>query len=108
VADYLRAECIAVYVSPDPALAHLSQEDREAVERHLGFARNLRIRTEVIEGQDVAASVVEFARAQQATHIFMGRSHSKGWTERVHGSMLNRLVRRARDMEITIVAERRR
>jgi len=108
VADYLRAECIAVYVSPDPALAHLSQEDREAVERHLGFARNLRIRTEVIEGQDVAASVVEFARAQHATHIFMGRSLSKGWTDRVHGSTLNRLVRLARDMEITIVAERRR
>jgi two-component system sensor histidine kinase KdpD len=85
VADYLRAECIAVYVSPDPTLAQLSQEDREAVERHLGFAR-----------------------AQHATHIFMGRSLLKGWKERLHGSTLNRLVRLARDMEITIVAERRR
>jgi two-component system sensor histidine kinase KdpD len=68
----------------------------------------LRIRTEVIEGQDVAASVVGFARAQHATHIFMGRSYSTGWRERVRGSTLNRLVRLARDMEVTIVAERRR
>jgi two-component system sensor histidine kinase KdpD len=108
VADYLRAECIAVYVSPDVSLAHLAQEEREAVEKHLGFARNLRIRTEVIEGEDVAASLVEFARTQNATQIFMGRSFSKGWKRRLRDSALHRLVRLARDMEITIVAERRR
>jgi two-component system sensor histidine kinase KdpD len=108
VADYLRAECLAVYVSPDTALTSLSQEAREAVERHLGFARNLRIRTAVIEGEDVASSIVEFARAQNATQIFMGRSAAKDWGTRLRGSTLNRAVRLARDMEITIVAERRR
>jgi two-component system sensor histidine kinase KdpD len=108
VADYLRAECIAVYVSRDASLAGLSQEDREAIERHLGFARNLRIRTEVIEGHDVAASLVEFARAQNATQMFMGRSLSKDWQARLRGSMLSSVVRLARDLEITIVAERKR
>jgi two-component system sensor histidine kinase KdpD len=108
VADYLRAECLAVYVSPDSALTGLSQEERDAVERHLGFARNLRIRTAVVEGEDVASSLVEFARAQNATQIFMGRSLGKDWATLVRGSTLNRVVRLARDMEITIVAERRR
>ena len=108
VADYLRAECLAVYVSPDAAMTHLTQEQREAVEKHMGFARNLRIETTVIEGSDVAASAVDFARARQATQIFMGRSFSKGWKRRLRGSTLNRVVRLARDIEITIVAERRR
>jgi two-component system sensor histidine kinase KdpD len=108
VADYLRAECLAVYVSPDPSLAHLSQEEREAVEKHLGFARNLRIETTVIEGSEVAPSVVQFARARHATQIFMGRSFSKGWKRRLRGSTLHSVVRLARDIEITIVAERRR
>jgi two-component system, OmpR family, sensor histidine kinase KdpD len=108
VADYLRAECLAVYVSPDSALTGLSQQEREAVERHLGFARNLRIRTAVIEGKDVASSLVEFARAQNATQIFMGRTLAKNWGTLLRGSTLNRVVRLARDMEITIVAERRR
>ncbi|MBZ5594537.1 MAG: universal stress protein [Acidobacteriia bacterium] len=108
VADYLRAECLAIYVSPDPTLAHLAQEEREAVEKHLGFARNLRIETHVIEGNEVSESVVEFARARHATQIFMGRSPSQGWKHRVRGSTLHRAVRLARDMEITIVAERRR
>jgi two-component system sensor histidine kinase KdpD len=108
VADYLRAECLAIYVSPDPSLGNLAQEQREAVERHLGFARNLRIRTEVVAAQDVAEGIVHFARDHQATQIFMGRSFTKGWLQRLRGSTLQRVVRLARDIEITIVAERRR
>ena len=108
VADYLRAECLAIYVSPDASLASLSAEDREAVERHLGFARNLRIRTEIVEGLDLAAGVVQFAHAHGVTQVFMGRSVSKNWQQRLHGTTLQRVVRLARDIEITIVAERRR
>jgi two-component system, OmpR family, sensor histidine kinase KdpD len=108
VADYLRAECLAVYVSPDPSLGNLSQEQREAVEKHLGFARNLRIRTEVVAAHDVAEGIVQFARDHQATQIFMGRSFAKGWHQRLRGKTLQRVVRLARDIEITIVAERRR
>jgi two-component system, OmpR family, sensor histidine kinase KdpD len=108
VADYLRAECLAVYVSPDPSLSHLSDDDREAVEKHLGFARNLRIQTEVIEGRDVAAGLVEFARVHHATQIFMARRASTGWIRILHGSTLQQVVRLARDLEITIVAERHR
>lgn len=108
VADYLRAECFAIYVSADPALSHLSQEQRESVEKHLGFARNLRIEVSVVQGNVVADGIVEFARTRHATQIFMGRSPSKGWKHRLRGSTLHRVVRLARDMEITIVAERRR
>ena len=108
VADYLRADCLAVYVSPDPSLGNLSQEQREAVEKHLGFARNLRIKTEVVAAHDVAEGIVRFARDHHVTQIFMGRSQAKGWYRRLRGSTLQRVVRLARDIEITIVAERRR
>jgi two-component system sensor histidine kinase KdpD len=108
VADYLRADCLAVYVSPDPSLENLPQEQREAVEKHLGFARNLRIRTEVVAADDVAEGIVQFAHDHQATQIFMGRSLAKGWHRRLRGSTLQRVVRLGRDIEITIVAERRR
>jgi two-component system sensor histidine kinase KdpD len=108
VADYLRAECFAIYVTPDPSLSQLSPEQREAVEKHLGFARNLRIEVSVIHANEVADGIVEFARTRHATQIFMGRSPSAGWKHRLRGSTLHRVVRLARDMEITIVAERRR
>ena len=108
VADYLRAECLAVYISPDTTLARLSPEKREAVERHLGFARNLRIRTEVVPNDDISVGIVQFAHEHGATQIFMGRSTSRNWRDRLQGSRLQRVVRLARDTEITIVAERRR
>lgn len=107
VADYLRAECLAVYVSPD-ALDGLPADRRENVERHLAFARNLRIQTEVVESEDVAAGIVQFAHEHGVTQIFMGRSVSRSWIERLQGSTLQRVVRLARDTEITIVAERQR
>src|SRR5436189_4223913 len=39
VADYLRAECFAIYVSPRGDLSELSPRARDSVEKHLNFAR---------------------------------------------------------------------
>src|SRR6185369_7178063 len=55
VADYLRAECVAVYVSPQADLSELPEPERDAVERHLNFARNLHIETRVLQGQKPSA-----------------------------------------------------
>jgi two-component system sensor histidine kinase KdpD len=101
VADYIHAECLAVHVGED-------SHNREAVERHMSFARNLRIETHVIPGKDVPRALVEFARARGVTQIFMGRSAPLPWWKRYHETVVQRLVRQARDMQITIVAERRR
>jgi two-component system sensor histidine kinase KdpD len=100
VADYLHAECLAVHVGEQTA-------DREAVERHMTFARNLRIETHTITGGDVPSAVVEFARSRGVTQIFTGRSAPLPWWRRYRETIVQRLVRQARDMQITIVAERR-
>jgi two-component system sensor histidine kinase KdpD len=100
VADYLQAECLAVHVASDPG-------GREAVERHLSFARNLRIETHVLEGHDIPVAITEFARSRGVTQIFMGRSLAPAWWKPFSETVVQRLVRLARDMQITIVAERR-
>jgi len=101
VADYLHADCLAVHVGEDSA-------NREAVERHMSFARNLRIETHVIPGGDVPGALAEFARARGVTQIFMGRSAPLPWWKRYRETIVQKLVRQARDMQVTIVAERRR
>jgi two-component system sensor histidine kinase KdpD len=101
VADYLHAECLAVHVATDPA-------GRDAVERHLSFARNLRIETHVLEGHDAPLAITEFARARGVTQIFMGRSVPPDWWNPFSETVVQRVVRHARDMQITIVAEKRR
>ena len=101
VADYIHADCLAVHVG-DPT------HDRDAVERHMSFARNLRIDTHVLPGSDVSGAIAKFARAQGITQIFMGRSAPLPWWKRYRETTVQQVVRQARDMQITIVSERRR
>jgi two-component system, OmpR family, sensor histidine kinase KdpD len=102
VADYLQADCLAVHVAAsDP-------QSREAAERHLSFARNLRIETHVLDAADVPAALVSFAREQNVTQIFMGRSRPQPWWKFYSETIVQRVVRESREMQITIVAERRR
>jgi two-component system sensor histidine kinase KdpD len=101
VADYIHAECLAIHVGDAP-------HDREAVERHMSFARNLRIETHVIPGRDIPSAVAGFARTRGVTQIFIGRSAPLPWWKRYRETIVQQLVRQARDMQITIVAERRR
>jgi len=101
VADYIHAECLAIHVGD-------ATHDREAVERHMSFARNLRIEAHVIPGRDIASAVASFARDRGVTQIFMGRSAPLPWWKRYRETIVQQLVRQARDMQITIVAERRR
>ena len=99
MADYLQADCLAVHVSPAPAVD-------ETVERHMSFARNLRIQTHVIEGEDVPGTIAEFARVHRVTQIFVGRSPARPWWKRFGETVVQQVVRQARDIQITIVAER--
>ncbi len=107
VADVLHADCFAVFVAAHSDLQALPPVKREAVERHLNFARNLHIETRVLMGNDHAQALVDFARVHNARQIFLPRSVGKG-VSRVFGkSLVNRVVGMASDMEITIVADRR-
>jgi two-component system sensor histidine kinase KdpD len=101
VADYLQADCLAIHVARDA-------QSREAAERHLSFARNLRIDTHVVEAADVSKALTSFARAQNVTQIFMGRSTPRPWWKFYLETVVQRVVRDSHDMQITIVAERRR
>jgi two-component system, OmpR family, sensor histidine kinase KdpD len=107
VADITHANCFAVFVSEHPDLQSLPPAKRDAVERHLNFARNLHVETRVLEGRDHAETLVEFARLHNARQIFLPRQVGKG-TDRLLGkSLVNQVVSLAHDMEVTIVTDRR-
>jgi two-component system, OmpR family, sensor histidine kinase KdpD len=107
VADYLNADCFAVSILRDGGLPSLPPKQHDAIEQHLNFARNLHIETRVLEGEDVAATLVDFARVHQITHIFVARPQNVPKL-RLGRSMIQRIVRLAEDMQVTVVAERRR
>ena len=72
----------------------------------MSFARNLRIDTHVVDGPDVAAAIANFARGQRITQIFMGRPGPRPFWKRLRESVVQQVVRQARDKQITIVAQR--
>jgi len=108
VADYLQADCFAVFVHAQPDFSSLPTAQREAVERHLTFARNLHVDTRVIQGKDIATTLIDFARLNGITQIFMVRPQYSPWEGFIGRNLIHRIVRHARDMQVTIVAERRR
>src|SRR6185369_8633282 len=93
VADYLHAECFAVYWTAD-----LPPNEREHLERHIGFAKNLRIETSALAGKDIPKILGEFVREKKITQLFLCRSTRDR----------ERIIQSAKDLEITVVAERRR
>jgi two-component system, OmpR family, sensor histidine kinase KdpD len=100
VSDFLDAECFAVAVQP---AENCAPGNREAVERHLNFARNLHIETRMLEGKDAASLVIDFARQNQITQIFVTRPHVSRFLSR---DPVHRMIDLASDMQIVIVSDR--
>jgi two-component system sensor histidine kinase KdpD len=108
VADILGSNCFAVYVAEKDDLQSADSAKRRAVERHLNFARNLHIETRVLMGKDQALAIVDFARSHGARQIFMPRIIARGMERLRRKSLVNEVVSLAKDMEVTIVADRRK
>lgn len=108
VADYLQAQCFAVYVHTEANLASHPPARREAIERHLSFARNLHLETHVLQGTDTVGTLMTFARLHRVTQIYVARPQYSRWHGFLARNFVHRIVAEARDMQVTIVAERRR
>jgi two-component system sensor histidine kinase KdpD len=109
MADYLGADCFAVCVSSHGGGRSWVNQDVEGIQKHLNFARNLHIESRVLEGDDPAETIVDFARRNQVTQILVGRPKKRGFLNRfLFTDMVLRIVRKAKDIRVIIVAERRR
>ncbi len=107
VADYLNADCFAVCVLPGPGLDSLPEKTRSVIEQHLDFARKLHIETRILEGDHEAQALVEFATRNAVTQIFVAKPPQSKlpWISKKHLAM--QVVRLAKNMQVTVVADRR-
>jgi two-component system sensor histidine kinase KdpD len=112
VADYIQADCMAVAIQRPHGGNRLATAERAAIERHLNFARNLRIDARLLDaetaGDDPATALVEFARVNGVTQLFLTRPRGTGLAGLIRASLEQRIVWLSRDMQVTIVADRTR
>jgi len=101
VADYLKAQCFAVSVVPHRESVPLEME------HHLDFARKLHIETRVLEGGDVAQTLVDFARRNAVTQIFLAKPPKQTFDILSKNHTVMKVVRLAHEMQVTVVADRR-
>jgi two-component system sensor histidine kinase KdpD len=106
VADFLHAGCLAVYIHRQENFHEVPEAERDAVERHLNFARNLRIETRTLPGEDVAETLLEFARRNGVTQIFLSRALLQSRGSFARRDLVRQIIRRALDLQITVVATR--
>ena len=108
MADFLGADCLAVYVCREQDISSLPKAQREAIEKHLNFARNLHIDTRVLQGENTARTLVEFAHRNQITQVLLSRPRFTWWTAFWGTDLILQVVRNAEVMRVIIVAERKR
>ena len=78
------------------------------VDRHLRFAENLHIATEVIHGKNRARALVDYARKHGVTQLFLTRvaKPPRRWFPGL--DFTDQVLQQASEMEVTVVAERSR
>jgi two-component system, OmpR family, sensor histidine kinase KdpD len=109
MADYLGADCFAVCVSSHRGGRRSVTQDLEGIQKHMNFARNLHIESRTLEGRDPAETIVDFARRNQVTQILVGRPKKQNLLSRLlFTDLVLRIVRKAKEIRVIIVAERRR
>ncbi len=107
MADYLHADCFAVSIQEADGASGMLAPERSALEKHLNFVHNLHIETRQLPGRDKAKALIDFARLNGITQIFLMRPRRNAWPHLFSRNLLQQVVRLAHDMQVTIVAERR-
>ena len=97
-AQRFRGELIVVYVRQ----ASLSAADQAMLESHLAVALGAGASVEVLEGGDPVQAILQFARDNGVTQIFIGHSLRRNWRTRLLGGPVDRLIREAEDMNVRI------
>ncbi len=119
LAHALHADLIAVSIEPEGYLAFTSkltrllkygsEEKRYAelarqhLEEHALLAEDLGAEVIRIKSRDIARSLVEVARERQVTQLVLGQPARSRWEELIRGSIINRLLRLSRDIDIHLV-----
>ncbi|HTD50656.1 MAG TPA: ATP-binding protein, partial [Acidimicrobiia bacterium] len=57
-----------------------------------------------VTGTDVANALVEFARAENASQLVLGATRQSRWSELARGSIINRVIRSAGDIDIHVIS----
>ena len=105
LADRLHAPWTVLAVET-PQTQSLSEAKRDSLAECQRLAEKLGGGAVTIPGADPVESVIAYASANNFTHLVIARSHRPRWWELFVGSAPQRLIQRAKDINVHVMADR--
>ena len=99
ISQRLHGDIVAVYVETRPG----SREEQEILKNDFALAERLKIPIVTLHG-NIGAELIRYARENRITQMVIGHSSHSRWHEFVYGSLVHRLTKELRSMDILIVA----
>ncbi|WP_144551509.1 universal stress protein [Peribacillus simplex] len=59
-----------------------------------------------MNGDEIAEEIVGFSMSHHITRIILGQSKKSAWEEMINGSIINKILRKSKNIDVFIVAER--
>ncbi len=105
MADRLETDLIVIFVET-PSWASASPEARRQLAENLRYAEELGARVERVRDRDVPGAIMRVARERNVGSIVIGHSTHGRLHELFRGSIVQELLRLARDIDVHVVATR--
>ncbi|MEM5329288.1 sensor histidine kinase KdpD [Paraburkholderia sp. JHI2823] len=102
LASNQKADWLAVYVET-PKLERLADAVRKRTLDALKLASELGAETVTLQGDEVAPTVLAYARMRNVSKLVVGASSVRGWRARLRPSLAEQMVWSARDIDVTVV-----
>jgi two-component system sensor histidine kinase KdpD len=103
IADRLKAKWTALYIE-GPRHSVLSEMQRDTIAETLRVAERLGGEAITIPGEGIADDIVNYAKANNFTHIVVGKAQRSRWFELLHGSVVRDLVRSSEAISVHVIA----
>jgi two-component system, OmpR family, sensor histidine kinase KdpD len=101
IAMDLGAEWTVVYVETP---VERSTEERGRISETLRFAEQLGARVVTLTGQNIAETLISYARSKNITKIVLGKPGKPTWRDLIFGSVTEKLARSSGDIDLYLIS----
>jgi two-component system sensor histidine kinase KdpD len=107
LADRLHAPWTAIYI--ETSRTHrLGEAARDRISECQRLAQRLGGDAVTVPAADITQGLIDYARDNNFTHVVIAKSQRSRWSELWRGSNTHRLIRRAGDLHVHVIAEPQR
>lgn len=101
IASDLGVEWTVAYVE---TAIQLSLKDKGRVSEMMRIAEKLGAEVATLNGQDIADTLVSYARSKNITKIIVGKPERPRWHELIFGSVIDKLARKCGEMDLYLLS----